>query len=112
MSLSIYLTDPTATYEVGSLYDCNITHNLTTMADKAGIYNALWHPEEITKSLVAGDLIEVVTNGLIELHKRPDYFKKFDDEKGWGTYEDFWRFVSEYLDFLTKYPLAKIEVSR
>ncbi len=112
MSLDITLIDPTATYEVMALYDCNITHNLTEMADKAGIYKALWCPEEISPNLVAVDIIEAVTSGLIELHRKPEYFKKFDDEKGWGTYEDFWRFVSEYLDFLIKYPLAKIEVSK
>ncbi len=112
MSLSIYLVDPTATYESDSLYECNITHNLTKMADKAGIYEALWRPEKITKNLIAGDLIEILSKGLTDLLKRPDYFKKFDDEKGWGTYEDFWRFVSDYLDFINIYPLAKIEVSR
>ena len=39
------------------VYSANITHNLTKMADEAGIYECLWRPEEIgiTK---AGQLIE------------------------------------------------------
>jgi hypothetical protein len=28
-------------------YQSNITHNLGSMAEAAGIYQALWHPEEI-----------------------------------------------------------------
>lgn len=30
-----------------SVFDRNITHNLGNMADKSGIYYALWRPEEI-----------------------------------------------------------------
>ena len=41
MSLDVSLKDPTATYDTEYLYDANITHNLGTMANKAGIYYAL-----------------------------------------------------------------------
>jgi len=63
MSLSIYLTQKyQITYDEGktfidkeeTLFDTNITHNLTTMADKAGIYYALWRPEEIQKEKASG----------------------------------------------------------
>ncbi len=32
--------------ETNEVYSANITHNLGEMADKAGIYYALWRPEE------------------------------------------------------------------
>jgi len=44
MSLDVYLTDPTATYDTESLFSSNITHNLRKMALEAGIYEALWRP--------------------------------------------------------------------
>src|SRR6266496_3980933 len=46
------------------LYWRNITHNLNTMADAAGIYKHLWRPEElgITK---AGELIAPLAAGLL-----------------------------------------------
>jgi hypothetical protein len=43
MSLDVWLT-ATRPCEV---YSDNITHNLGEMADAAGIYKALWRPEEI-----------------------------------------------------------------
>ena len=43
MSLDVYLT---ATRKV-EVYQANITHNLTKMADAAGIYMVCWRPEEL-----------------------------------------------------------------
>jgi len=111
MSLDVYLEDPTATYETEHLYWANITHNLTTMADKAGIYEALWRPEEIGGKY-AKDIIELVEKGLTDLKSRPEYFKKFNSPNGWGMYKHFVPFVSKYLEALKEYPDAKISVSR
>ena len=40
--------------ETNEVYSANITHNLNTMADEAGIYKHLWRPDEIkiTKALI------------------------------------------------------------
>ena len=88
----------------------NITHNLNTMAKKAGIYHCLWRPDEvgITK---ANQLIEPLTKGLDDLKARPDYFKKFNSPNGWGMYQDFVPFVEEYLNACKEYPEANVEVS-
>ena len=111
MSLDIYLEDPTAKYETELLYWTNITHNLGEMADKAGIYKALWRPEEIGAKY-AKDIIEIVEKGLSDLKSRPEYFKQFNSSNGWGMYEHFVPFVAKYLDALKEYPKAKISISR
>jgi len=111
MSLDVYLKDPTATYDIDDLYQANITHNLGEMADKAGIYKALWRPEEIGAK-VANDIVEILEKGLNDLKTRPEYFKQFDSPNGWGMYEHFVPFVEEYLNACKEYPKAIINVSR
>ena len=119
MSLDVHLNDPTSTYGVGELYWANITHNLGNMASKAGIYKALWHPDEVerisSKALssdtVADDIIPLLELGLSNLKARPEYFKQFDAENGWGTYEQFVPWVEEYLVACKEFPKAVITVS-
>ena len=112
MSLTIFLYDPTATYESEfGLYRANITHNLGEMAKEAGIYYALWRPEEIDKTK-AGELIELLEKGLADLKARPEHFKQFDAPNGWGIYEHFVPFVEEYLNACIEYPEAIIEADR
>lgn len=122
MSLDIRLKNPIATidtcfycgseYEVQeTVYDDNITHNLTEMADKAGIYKALWRPEEIGAKL-ARDIIPLLEKGLDDLKERPSYFIQFNAKNGWGMYEHFVPFVGRYLNACKKNPEAIISVSR
>jgi len=111
MSLDVYLNDPTATYETDSLYWANITHNLGKMAGEAGIYKALWRPEEI-EAKYAKDIIEIVEKGLADLKARPEYFEQFNSPNGWGMYEHFVPFVEKYLEALKEYPDAEIYISR
>lgn len=91
-------------------YSSNITHNLGEMADEAGIYKCLWHPEEIGIKK-AKQLIEPLENGLADLKARPDYFKKFNSPNGWGMYEHFVPFVEEYLKACKEHPNANVRVS-
>lgn len=117
------------------LYSGNITHNLGSMASAAGIYDALWRPyrlhpdfkplksfssqsfeEELQfeESIVilAKDILPLLIEGLGELKEFPDFYKTFDSENGWGTYEDFIPFIEEYIEACEKYPEAKVVVSR
>lgn len=105
LDVDLMVTKPT------SVYSANITHNLNKMADKAGLYQALWRPEElpITK---AKDLIPILSEGLEKLKRKPGYFKKFNAKNGWGTYDGLVNFVEEYLQACRENPRARIEVSR
>jgi hypothetical protein len=93
------------------LYDANITHNLNKMADAAGIYEALWRPEEIGAKQ-AKDIIGKLGLGLDLLKKDPEYFQQFNSPNGWGMYEHFVPFVEKYLEACQENPDATIEVSR
>lgn len=89
------------------LFSANITHNLTEMAEEAGIYNACWHPEKIgaTKAKHIRQLLE---NGYAAMKARPEHFKRFDSPNGWGLYEHFLPWVKEYMEACVKYPDADI----
>ena len=107
MSLDVWLT---ATITTG-VFSANITHNLGSMAEKAGIYKHLWRPEELGITC-AKDLIEPIKKGLADMKARPDYYKQFDAPNGWGTYEDFVPWIEKYLNACIEYPEAEIRVSR
>ena len=120
MSLDVYLKrkrwisydeGKTLTEDNEEVFWANITHNLHIMAGKAGIYEALWHPEEINATK-AKDIISIVEKGLADMRRRPSYYLMFDSPNGWGTYEDFVPWIERYLEALKKYPEAEIEVSR
>ena len=107
MSLDVFLEAVRPT----EVYWANITHNLGRMAKEAGIYEALWRPDEIgiTK---AEQLIAPLTEGLEKMRLRPDHYMKFDADNGWGKYEDFVPWVQRYLDACHENPDAKVTVSR
>ena len=107
MSLDVYLTAVRPT----EVYSRNITHNLNKMAMEAGIYEALWRPEEI--GIVRADqLIEPLTVGLEKLKADPEYYQKFNAPNGWGMYEHFVPFVEDYLQACKENPDAEVNVSR
>lgn len=107
MSLDVTLQ----AWRLTSVYNANITHNLTAMADAAGIYKALWRPEDlgITK---AAQLIPYLRPGLAALKASPARFKRFNSPNGWGVYENFVPFVERYLAACEDNPDAEVSVSR
>jgi hypothetical protein len=107
MSLDVILTETRPT----EVYWANITHNLNKMAMEAGIYEALWRPEEIGIEK-AEQLIEPLTVGLEKLKADPVYFEQFNASNGWGMYEHFVPFVEKYLEACKANPDANVMVSR
>ena len=107
MSLDVYLTVVKPT----EIYWRNITHNMGKMADAAGIYEALWRPEEIgiTK---AEQLIVPLKKGLKKLLSNSKKFKKYNPQNGWGSYDALVEFVTDYLKACEENPDAEIRVSR
>jgi hypothetical protein len=139
MSLDVYLNrkmylsyDKGVTYEEQNeeLYWANITHNLSQMADKAGIYKALWrpyslHPDfkdtedydvemkfEEEHPMLAKDIIQVLEKGYEDMKARPEYYKTFDAKNGWGIYIHFLPWIERYLEACKTYPDAEISISR
>ena len=107
MSLDVYLTATVPT----TVFDANITHNLNTMAEAAGIYMHLWRPDElgITK---AGELIAPLEKGLRKMKRSPGKYKQFDPPNGWGSYDGFILWLEKYIAACKEYPEATIRVSR
>ena len=92
------------------LYWANITHNLNKMAAEAGIYQALWRPEEIN-STKAKNIIKLLEKGLKDLESRPEYFKQFNSSNGWGLYENLVPFVEKYLKACKEFPNVSSRLS-
>jgi len=94
-----------------SVYDANITHNLGSMAEAAGIYKYLWRPEELGITR-ASELIRPLDAGLSLLVSDPAYFEQFNARNGWGSYDNLVSFVSRYLAACRENPDAMVESSR
>lgn len=90
------------------IFDRNITHNLGEMATEAGIYEALWHPDE-NGYKTAADITPILEKGLKDLRDRPDHYEQFNSPNGWGMYEHFVPFVEAVLDACIGNPDAEIE---
>lgn len=107
MSLDFYLEE----LRPVTMFEANITHNLTQMAEKAGLYKFLWRPEEIPIT-AARQLIDPLRVGLEQLGADPEYFKQFNDPDGWGTYEHFVSCVKKCLAACELHPEADVRTSR
>ncbi len=94
-----------------NIFSANVTHNLTHMADAAGIYKACWRPEEIGITM-ASQLIEPLRAGLAWLLEHEDEARKHNPENGWGDYEGFVTWVREYLAACEAHPTASVHASR
>lgn len=98
-------------HETNCVFTYNVTHNLGKMASKAGLYDACWRPDEHGYTH-ANMLIEPLKTGLKQLKSDPKYFKTYNPDNGWGTYEGLIEFVEAYLAACKKFPYATVEVSR
>lgn len=134
MGLSVYLQEEVYKdfkEDFEEVYWANITHNLNVMAEKAGIYEALWRPhrlksdykisngnyeEELVFEMLsvtrAKELIPILEKGLAKLKQKPKYFSNFNAKNGWGLYEHFVPFVEKYLQACKENPNSIVKVSR
>lgn len=97
--------------ETNEVYSRNITHNLGQMAVAAGVYKALWRPDE-NGIETAAQLIEPLTKGLAKLRANPSKFEKYNPANGWGNYDLLVDFVEDYLNACRRFPHAKVSVWR
>lgn len=125
MSLDIYLTEDTKgqftcphcgqEFEVCTgtveVYSANITHNLNKMAEEAGIYRALWRPEE-NGIKTASDLLSAIEAGVSDMQARPEYYSQYNSPNGWGMYERFVPWLLKLMQACREHPSAKVTVDR
>jgi hypothetical protein len=90
----------------------NITHNLTTMAEEAGIYKALWRPEELFEEPRLCDIEPVVRKGLERLKSDPSRFEALNPRNGWGSRKHLVKACEWLLEYSELYPLALVEACR
>lgn len=97
--------------ETEDVFHANITHNLGAMANAAGIYEAVWRPDEhgITK---ARQLIEPLRAGIAKMEAAPQKFEQFNAKNGWGLYVHFLPWLKRYLAACEESPDADVRVSR
>jgi len=100
-----------------SVFDANITHNLTKMASEVKLsngmtlYQVLWRPDE-SDLKYARDIADLLEEGWNILMADPERFKKFNPENGWGSYDGLEKFVYKYLEACRFNPGAELEISR
>jgi len=124
MSLDVYLTGPEnqvpCACECGNQhmksngntsFEYNVTHNLNKMAAEAGLYEALWRPDELGV-MKAAQLIPLLTGGLEVLKADPKRFEVFNPTNGWGDYAGLVTFVERYLEACKQSPESDVGVSR
>ena len=92
------------------LWTENITHNYVHMATAADTYEAVWHPEKFDSD--PAKILPRVADGLATILKDRRYFEGFEPDNGWGDYEGFVTFLSQYALALTRYRDAVVEASR
>lgn len=97
--------------ETNEVFTKNITHNLSPMAKEAGLYKAIWRPDEIGVTH-AKQLIPLLESDLKGLKQHPEIYKKMNPDNGWGDYKGLVIFADDYLAACKKYPDARVEVSR
>lgn len=88
-----------------------MTHNIGKMAKEAGIYKALWQPQEEGYQ-VAGDIEPVLKAGLDKLCADPQHYEQLDSTYGAEYFDRLVTVASSYLEVCREHPKANIEVSR
>lgn len=104
------------TYEDEIYFHMNLTHNLTKMAMECyplpntgsglsyilcyNLYQLLWHPEQIGIINPSEEYKDNVAQCYKKLLEEPDFFKQFNPDNGWGTYEQLLEGTRKYLNAL------------
>ena len=100
-----------------SVYSSNITHNLGKMAGEVKLsndltlYDILWRPDEHGLKF-AREISELLNEGWNILLSDPEYYKQWNPENGWGSYEGLVDFVYKYRNACWDNPDAELRVSR
>lgn len=103
MSLDLKLQSPRLIRFSG-----NYTHNGNVFWRAAGVYEALYNPQNQT----AAFWLEVLEAGLECMKRNPEIFKKLNPPSGWGDYDSAVAFLGSFVEACKKYPKAIIKSYR
>lgn len=95
------------TDESYQVWDGNFTSNLGSMAVALDISKYVYGSPE-TQGVKAKHFIIPIQAAVEELHDNGAKYKKYEANNGWGTVEQFQKFLSEYLEALKEYPGANV----
>lgn len=93
--------------EARELYDANVTHNVTPMWDKAGVYDALYR----SHGKRAGDVVATLRIGLADMVGRSLEYRALNPPNGWGSYEGALHFLRATIAACEANPEAIIGVN-
>lgn len=101
------------TYEDNEYFHMNLTHNLTEMASQCRVigtcnydadsaivtlYDLLWHPKDNLKvETPTFDYLEDVMQCYKKLLEKPEFYKQYNPENGWGSYEGLVRNTKKFI---------------
>jgi len=94
-----------------AVWEKDITHNLSQMAEKAQLHDVLWYPERLNIKQ-AEQAIPYLEKGLKILVNNKIQLQQFNPENGHGTYKELLDFTTEYLNNCRQYPDSKIYITR
>jgi hypothetical protein len=110
MSLDIYLYNNYCNHcgRGDAVLDSNMTHNVTPMWKKAGVYDALY----MSHGHKAQEYIMALENGVADFESNYEEYKKLDSPNGWGLAKHALPFLKEVLEAFRKNPDAVIGISK
>lgn len=117
MSLDIDLHVPDKCPHCGAVLSCgrgtnifsrNITHNVTPMWEKAGVYEALYESD----GKRAAEFVEALQKGVAHFRANYSEYQKLDSPNGWGLAKNALPWLEEVARAFEENPDAIIGVSR
>lgn len=101
------------TYEDNTYFHINLTHNLTEMASQCiirghyitqqgkehiNLYDLMWHPEgNLGLKVPTMNYLRDIIDCYEKLLENPNFFKKYNPDNGWGTYEQLLNGIKKYI---------------
>ena len=90
------------------VFSGNMTHNVTPMWKKAGVYDALYN----AKGKKAEDVLPILKAGIDYFVANKDSLEKLNPSNGWGSYETALTYLIEVRDACEEYPDSIIRISK
>jgi hypothetical protein len=111
LSLDIYLM---AEVDAGGaephqveLYWANITHNVASMWQRAGCFEALYKSE----GKAAADILPALERAEGEMRREPGAYRALDPSNGWGSYDSALEWLGKLIAACRRHPKAVVRVS-